>query len=176
MLRDLNLTPDTKSHKATILALLLAFLGSQPMAASADTGADSENLYTWSAQLVELDETAGTATVKSRVVGHADVGSLAELSEGDPVTIEWSGLTWASGVRGITPGTDTEADRFALPAEFVSTEMDGTYVTFRVPVPSDAVGRIRSVSPGEWVTLTSPHQPAGLEEAVVDARPYNDVA
>lgn len=174
MLSDLNLTPDTRSRRLSVLAVLSALLGTQSMAAGSDEAAADE-LYTWSAELVALDEANGTATVKSRVVNRADVGNLSELAEGDPMTIAWSGITWASGIRSITPGTEGEEDRFTLPAEFVSVEMDGMYVTFRVPVPSEAVGRIESVSPGEWVTLTSPHQPSGPAEAVVDVRPYNDV-
>ena len=159
----------------SIVAAVLALL-TCPMTANADTSGASSDSYTWSAELVALDESAGTAVVRSRTVNHANLEALAELPDGDRVTITWSGLTWGSGIRSITRGTASEADRFNLPAEFVSSEMDGQYVTFRVPVPEEALAKISSVEPGAWVTLTSPHRPAGWDEAVVDARPYNDVS
>jgi hypothetical protein len=156
------------SLAAGLAALLLAAAG-----AEADTGVDGP--YTWSAKLVSVDETAATVVVTSRIVNHADVGDLSQFAEGDRVTITWSGLNWASGIRGIARGTGAGPDRFSLPAEFVSSEMDGQYVTFRVPIPSEDVSTVSALPPGDWVTLTSPHRPSNPTEAVVDIRPYNDV-
>lgn len=169
-----NLTLDASRRWLALTAGLLA-LGTISSAASAETAGASTDSYTWSAELVSLDESAGTAVVKSRVVEHAEIDNLSDLDEGDRVTIVWSGLTWASGIRSIETGS-VENERFALPAEFVSSEMDGQYVTFRVRIPSEDLPEIRSLSEGEWVTLTSPHQPSGWEEAVADARPYSDAA
>jgi hypothetical protein len=142
--------------------------------APADTAIDGS--YTWSAELVSVDETAGTTVVTSRVVDHADIGDLSTLAAGDRVIITWSGLNWASGIRGIARGSEAESDRFSMPAEFVSSEMDGRYISVRVPIPSEDVSQISASSPGEWVTLTSPHRPSSPKEAVIDIRPYNDAS
>lgn len=174
MRRDLNLTLNTRTLMSSLATGVLASLGAHASAATAESGAASEGTYTWSAELVALNEEAGTAAVQSRVVGHADLGAIPALDEGDPIVITWSGITQAAGIRSVTAGTRAESDRFTLPAEFVSFE-DDRYLTFEVQIPSDAV-ETQSLTEGEWVTLTSPHQPSDPSEAVEDIRPYNDVA
>lgn len=158
-------------------ASLVVSLAAQPALAQTDSGAqEAPAQYTWSAMLVELDPNAETATVRSRIVSHAEIADLSAFSEGDRVTLTWSGFNWASGIRGLEPGADGPFGRFTLPVEFVSTELDGQYVNFKVPVPSGSLAEIESLPSGAWVTATSPHEPAGWDEAVADIRPYNDVA
>ena len=60
-----------------------------------------------------------------------------------------------------------------MPVEFVSMEMDNRYVNFKVPVPSGDVAKIKSLTPGTWVTVTSAHEPSDQAEAVAGIRPYN---
>jgi len=66
-------------------------------------------------------------------------------------------------------------DWLTLPVVFVSTELDGRYIRFSVPVPSDDLAKVASLSPGQWITATSPRRATRNEEAVADMRPYNDV-
>ena len=157
-----------KQH-AFIVAGLLAMAAVSP--ASANTANDT---YTWSAELVAVDETARTVTVQAFVVSDADV-DLDGLKSGDRVTVTWSGINTAAGVRRVTKGQAPEGDWLTLPAEFVSEEHDGRYIRFSVPVPSEDFAKLASLSPGQWVTATSPRHEARSEEAVVDLRPYNDV-
>jgi hypothetical protein len=41
-----------------------------------------------------------------------------------------------------------------------------------VPVPESGFAAIKTVKPGEWVTVTSRHQPSTEDDAVVSVRPY----
>lgn len=149
---------------------LLAMAAALPALA----GYAANDTYTWSAELVELDESARTVTVESRLVSNADVDFDA-LDEGDRVTLTWSGINIAAGVRRIVDGAAPEGDLLTLPIEFVSAEGDRQYVRFKVSVPSDDLAKIASLQPGSWITATSPRRAQRFEEAVSDLRPYNDV-
>jgi hypothetical protein len=59
-----------------------------------------------------------------------------------------------------------------LPAELVSTEAPNQYITIRVKVPESALPALKTVKSGEWVTVTSRHQPSTDGDAVVSVKPY----
>jgi hypothetical protein len=158
-----------KQHRF-VIAGLLAMAAAVPVTA----GSTASDIYTWSAELIAVDEPARTLTVQSRLVGDADV-DFDELDSGDRVTLTWSGINTAAGVRRIVDGAAPADDRMTLPIEFVSAEHDNQYVRFKVAVPSEDLAKLASLSPGSWITATSPRRPASYEEAVADARPYNDV-
>lgn len=153
-----------------VIAGLLAMAAVAPVTA----GTTASDTYTWSAELVALDEPAKTVTVQSRLVGDADV-DFDDFDIGDRLTLTWSGINTAAGVRRIVDGPAPADDRLTLPIEFVSAEHDGQYVRFKVAVPTEAVAKLASLAPGSWITATSPRRGARYEEAVVNARPYNDV-
>jgi hypothetical protein len=159
-----------KQHRFA-LAGLLAMAAAAPVAAD-DTAKDT---YTWSAELVALDKEARTATVQARFVSDADV-DFESLEAGDRVTLIWSGITTAAGVRRITNGAAPEDDRLTLPIEFVSTEMDNQYVRFKVPIPANDLAKVESLTPGQWITATTPYRAANWEGAVVKLRLYTDVS
>lgn len=153
-----------------VLTGLLAMAAALPAFAN-----DAANgTYTWSAELVAIDEPARTVTVESRLVSNAEV-DFGSFEAGDRLTLTWSGINTAAGVRRIVDGAAPETDTLTLPIEFVSAEHDERYVRFKVPVPSDDVTKLAALEPGQWITATSPRRPERLEEAVADARPYNDV-
>lgn len=130
--------------------------------------------YTWSAELVGVDEAAGTVTVQAPLVADAEV-ELGSLDEGDRLTLTWSGINTAAGIRRIAERTPSADERLTLPIEFVSGQHDNRYVRFKVAVPSDDLAKLAALQPGSWVTATSPRGAARFEEAVADLRPYNDV-
>ena len=162
-------SPNT-TQRPWVVAALLA-IGAMPLSAADNTAKET---YTWSAELVALDEQAGTLTVQSRLVSDAAV-DLDSLHGGDRVTLTWSGINTAAGVRRITDGAAPADDLLTLPIEFVSSELEDRYVRFKVPVPSDDLPKLKSLSPGQYVTATSPRRAARWEEAVADVRPYTDV-
>jgi hypothetical protein len=165
-----HLYPFNKQQRF-VRAGLLAMAAVAGAAAAQSTRSDS---YTWSAELVAVDEPARTVTVQAGVVGNPAI-DWNDLEGGDRVTLTWSGIETAAGVRRIVDGEAPADDRLTLPIEFVSAEHDRRYVRFKVLVPSGDVAKIASLSPGSWITATSPRRATRYEEAVAAVRPYNDV-
>lgn len=133
--------------------------------------------FSWSAELVSFDASNRTVTLKSRLDVHADVEILDELSEGDEITLTWTGISWGAGISGVSRGAASEAsERLTMPAEFVRTEMDGDYIVYRLPVPQASVGELRELEAGAWVTGTSARNAEDLDGAVNALRPYNAVS
>ncbi len=168
MKSDLRLL--AREQRSIVVAGLLALATALPATAAAN----SDETYTWSAELVAVDEGANAVTVQSRLVSDADV-DFDSLDSGDRVTLTWSGINTAAGVRRIVDGDAPADDRLTLPIEFVSAEHDNQYVRFRVAVPHEDLTKLASLAPGAWITATSPRRPESFEGAVTDARPYNDV-
>ena len=91
------------------------------------------------------------------------------------MTLWWSGSDkYADGIRRVMPysGNRKDGERFHLPVELVSTEAPNQYVTFRLKVPTAHLTTLKTITPGEWVTVTSSHRPSGDVDAVVSSRPY----
>lgn len=145
---------------------------------AAEVAANTGATYTWHAELVAFDEAAGTITVKSRLVSNADADALSDLSKGDRATLTWSGISWATDIRSIARGIDSEHDRMTLPVEFVASENSdsGRYITFEVPIPSESAPKIAMLEPGDWVTATSPLYPSGADATVAAIRAFTDVS
>ncbi|HEU4996890.1 MAG TPA: hypothetical protein VFT29_18865 [Gemmatimonadaceae bacterium] len=156
-----------------ILTIVLTISGAVPgMAQSSQPKSDT---YTWNGELESLDTTAKTMTVKSRVAYQEAISELKHFKGGDRVWIVWSGVHDSSDavrqVRRSETGHKSDGN-LVLPAELVSTEAPNQYLTFRVKVPESALAAIKTVKPGEWVTVTSRHQPSTEDDAVVSVRPY----
>jgi len=169
----------TLKDKLTVLsiaaALLLAHAIVPAPTAAAETDGKAEP-FTWSAELVSFDVSSSKVTLKSYVDTRVDRASLEALSEGDLVTIGWTGLNWGAGIAAVAKGNAAKLDTaLNMPAEFVRTEMDGQYLVYRLPVPSGAAERIRTLEPGAWVTATSPRDAKSLDAVITKIRPYNDV-
>lgn len=156
---------------AALCGGLLAFAG----AFAADEPPSPSSPYTWSAELVAFDQAASTVTVKARRVETTDRELKLELDPGERAMLTWSGISTAAGIRDIEPGETSSYDRMTLPVEYVGSELDGRYVSFKVPVPAEAAAKLSQLAPGQWVTATSPHRPQSAQDAVVSIRPYNDI-
>jgi hypothetical protein len=153
----------------------LALMGAARDSAAAgdsDAAAAADSTYTWSAELVDFDRDSNTVTVKARVVEPPEKLDLAILRAGDRAMLTWSGLSTAAGIRALERGAKSSYDRMTLPVEFVSSELEGRYVSFKVSVPSEGSEAISKLHPGEWVTATSPPRPKDASEAVRSIRPY----
>ena len=154
---------------ATVLTIGMPVLG---IAQSSQTKSDT---YTWNGELVSLDTTAKTMTVKSRVAYQEAISELKHFKAGDRVWIVWSGIHDSSDavrqVRRSETGRKIDED-LVLPAELVSTEAPNQYLTIRIKVPESGLAAIKTVKPGDWVTVTSRHRPSADDDAVVAVRPY----
>lgn len=157
-----------------VFGALVLVLASVMTGFSNETGA-AEGTYTWHSELVELDKDAGTAAFKARILSYAEIDDFASFAAGDRISLTWSGINdRADGLRAVKAEFRFVEDaRFTMPAEFVSTEHDDRYLTFRLPISAEGIEAIASLEPGEWVTLTSPHAAEHPDQVVVHARPYN---
>ena len=163
----------TRCMQIAILATVLTIGGSAlGIAQSSQTKSDT---YTWNGELVALDATAKTVTVKSRVAYQEAISELKHFKAGDRVWIVWSGIHDSSGavrqVRRSETGRKID-EHLVLPAELVSTETPNQYLTIRIKVPVSGLDAIKNVKPGQWVTVTSRHKPSTDDDAVVAVRPY----
>ena len=155
---------------ATILTI------SGPVLAGAQSTPAKSDTYTWNGELVSLDPTAMTITVKSRVAYQEAISELRHFKAGDRVWIVWSGVQDSSdAVRQIRRSETgrTIDENLVLPAELISTDAPNAYITIRVKVPESGLAAIKAAKPGEWVTVTSRQRPSSDAEAVVAVRPWS---
>jgi hypothetical protein len=163
----------TQGIQIAVLATVLTIGG--PELGNAQSSQPKGDTYTWNGELVSLDTTAKTMTVKSRVAYQEAISELKNFKAGEQVWIVWSGIHDSSdAVRQIRRSeTGRKIDEnLVLPAELVSTEAPNQYVTIRIKVPDSGVAGIKTMKPGEWVTVTSRHKPSTEDDAVVSVRPY----
>jgi len=160
----------------TFLALLTLclpiFISSRLAAQSSQPAADT---YTWSGELVSLDEGTRILTVKARVVGDQPITELPKFKAGDRILLTWSGYDkYADAINHVIryDATKKTEERFTFPADFVAFDSAHQYVTFKAPVPADSIAKIKSLKPGEWVTATSPHTKTAEAQPIVSVRPY----
>ena len=167
------------THWMQIAIVTIVLTISGPVPGIAQSSQPKNDTYTWIGELVSLDTTAKTMTVKSRIAYQEAISELTHFKGGDRVWIVWSGIHDSSdAVRQIRRSeTGRKIDEnLVLPAELVSTEAPNQYLTIRIKVPENAMTAIKTVKPGEWVTVTSRHKPTTEEEAVVSVRPYGATA
>lgn len=155
---------------ATLLSIGLASLVLFPAGARAE-----HHDYEWSATLVSFDQASETAVLQARVESYVTIEGLDEFSDGDRLILTWTGRNWAAGIRGLAADPDLTPETLSLPVEFVSTERDGRYVNFRIPVPVSAVATIAAMEPGTRITGMSPRMATDWDTAVSSLRDYNDV-
>jgi hypothetical protein len=163
------------TQRIQIAVLATVFAIGAPVLGNAQSSQAKGDTYTWNGELVSLDTTAKTITVKSRVAYQEAISELKHFKAGDRVWIVWSGIHDSSdAVRQIRRSETgrTIDENLVLPAELVSTETPDQYLTIRIKVPESGLGAIKTVKPGEWVTVTSRHRPSTDDEAVVAVRPY----
>lgn len=172
-MRISNTTP-YKVISFAAAALLTLGLASAASGATGANAADDET-YEWSAKLVSFDATTNTAVVRALVESYVDIDGLNGFSDGDRLILTWTGRHWAGGIRSLDRDPDLADSALSLPVEFVSTELGGRYVDFRIPVPESARSEIASFEPGTRVTGTSPRMATEWAKGVMSLRHYNDV-
>jgi len=159
------------------IAGVLVVLGlGMPAIARAQASSPNSGTYTWSGELVSVDATAMTMTVKARVAYQEAVSELKQFKPGESVWLVWSGAyDHPDAVRQIRHG---EANRkiqenLVLPAELVSPEAPNQYITIRLKVPESSLAAIKTVKAGDWVRVTSRQRPSTEAEAVTAVKPYS---
>jgi hypothetical protein len=161
------------THVLWFIAALVLTAGA-PATGQQSTPSGSDT-FTWIGELVSLDATTSTMTVKSRIAYQEAVSELKQFKPGEPLLVVWSGVSdHREAVRQFRrpEANRVVTDMHVTPAELASPEATHQYVTLRVKVPAAALTAIASVKPGEWVTVTSRQRPATEAEAVLSVKPY----
>lgn len=161
----------TTKLKTIGFTLAASILATGAIAATVEA---ADETYEWSAEVVRFDKSAETLTVRARIESYAPISDLSGYSEGQRLTLVWTGRSWAAGVRDVGVSPDLPEGALSLPIEFVHA--DDNYVTFRVHVPGGSVAKVAALEPGERVTGHSPRgDTPDWEAGVVSLRHYNDV-
>jgi len=146
-------------------------------ATGAESAQSAGDTFTWLGELVSVDTTARTMTVKARVAYQEALAELNQFKAGQPVWVVWSGVSdYSDAVRQFRrPEANQKiTDRLVMQAVLVSPHATNQYVTLRVKVPEASLAAIKSVKPGEWVSVTSRHHAATEVETVVGVKPYSE--
>ena len=165
-----------KNSLAFVTLCVLVFTAGRMAATPVQSTPTGSETYFWHGELVALDQTAKTITVKTMVVGSA-LDELGHFKAGDRVMLSWSGFDkYANAVNRVAryEATKKSDERFAFPAEFVSFDAAQKYVTFKAPIPAESISKLQSLKPGQWVTATSPHGKGSEAQPIVAIRGYND--
>jgi hypothetical protein len=112
------------------------------VAQSSQTQGDT---FTWNGELVSVDATAKSMTVKSRVAYQQAISELTHFKAGDHVWVMWSGNhDYSDAVRQVRRAETgrTIDDTLVLAAELVSTEAPNQYITIRLKLPESALAAI----------------------------------
>jgi len=160
--------------KGTVLVLATLCVLLLTSSLFAQSTQPTSEAFSWSGELVALNENARLMRVKSRVVGEQAPADFGRLKAGERVLLTWSGFDkYADAIREVrSAGVSKTEERFTFPVEFVSFDAGRQYVTFKVQIPESGISNLKSLKPGEWVTATSPHGPSSKSTPVVMVRPY----
>ena len=141
-----------------IAGILVMMWLAASLTGAAQSVAPKEGTYQWSGELVAIDSTASTLTVKARIAYQEVVSELKQFKAGEMVWVVWSGVhDYSDAVRQVRRATGSKIDEnLVLPAELVSPETPNQYLTIRVRVPQGTPTAIKDVKPGQWITVTSP--------------------
>jgi hypothetical protein len=168
-----------RNYLRTVIALAVVGALGTPAIGAAQSSQPNSDTYTWMAELVSADATAGAVTVKARVAYQDALSELKRFKAGERVWVLWSGVhDYSDAVRQVrSPEANGKInENLMLPAEFVSGEAPNQYVTLRVKVPEASLTAIKTVKPGEWITVTSRQRPATDADAVMAVKPYSSGA
>jgi hypothetical protein len=156
---------------AVLVVALCVGAGAMTAQSQSQTATDT---FIWHAELVSIDQADGTFTVKARMLADA-AKEVARFKVGDKVVLTWSALDkYADAIRQIAKqdANQKTTDPFMSSVELASPDVQNEYVTFKFRAPN-AVGTVRSVKPGEWVTVTTKKGSMNDAQPIVSVEPYN---
>jgi hypothetical protein len=162
--------------KRTVFSLVTIGLFLFTASLVAQTRQPTNEEFTWSAELVALDDMTRVVTVKAPTVSESAFAEFGPLKAGERITLKWSGYdksadSISSAMRSAV--VVKAGERFTFPVEFVAADATRRYITFKVQIPEHSIANLKALKPGDWVTATSP-QGAALSKTtpVVTIRPY----
>ena len=156
-----------------VLVVALCVGAGTTTAQTPSQGAASDT-FTWHGELVTVEAASGTFTVKAQMLSDAAT-EVARFNAGDRVLLTWSGVDkYAGAVRQIGKYDSSQkvTEPFALPVELASRDVQNDYVTFKFHAPATAAAAVKSVKPGEWITVNTRQRSSGDAQAIVSVEPY----
>ena len=148
-------------------------VGAGVTTAQTQSQASPSDTFTWHGELVSVEQGTGTFTVKARMLADA-AKDVARFNAGDRVVLTWSGYDkYGDAIRQIAPHDTSKkvVDAWGLPVELASRDVQNDYVTFKFRAPA-AVAAVKSVKPGEWVSVTTKKGSSGDPQAIISVEPY----
>ena len=145
----------------SLIGTLLVFSGGLASYASPQAAVPlKQRSYVWYGQLMALDETTRTATVKAYIPAHVEK-YVDQFKAGDRLVLVWDmvGKTEAQRALALWKQQDEKTSGntgYVLPIEFVSADVPAHTVTFHLRVPATAMQPLRSVKAGNWIKVTTP--------------------
>ena len=118
--------------------------------------------YVWFGELVALNESARTATIKSPIP--TNVATYVDrFKTGDRLVLVWDmiGKKQADQVLALWNYDQVKDAKggntgFVLPIEFVAADAKSHTVTFNTRVPDGAVPTLKAARPGQWIRVEAP--------------------
>ncbi len=134
----------------------------------------TSEVFSWNGELVALDANMRVLTVKAPVVGEQTPAAFQRLKRGESVMLTWSGYDkYADAIRDVRSSLVNKSDElFTFPAEFASFDAERRYATFKIQIPENSIGNLKTLKPGEWITAMSPHGALAKSTPVTMVRPY----
>jgi hypothetical protein len=128
--------------------------------------APDNRTYVWHGELVSLDPSTRTMTVKARIKD-AVAGYVSQFKAGEKIMVIWDLLGTLEGDTvlyvakyDVMKGSKVDTG-YILPAEFMSADTGTKTLTFKVQASDSVMQGLKSVQPGQWVKVTTPmNQPA----------------
>ena len=159
-----------------LIAVLVVALcvGAGTTTAQTPSAAAANDTFIWHGELVSAEAGTGTFTIKARMLSDA-AKEVARYNVGDRVLLTWSGVDrYAGAVRQISKFDASKkiTDTFAFPVELVSRDVQNDYATIRFRASATAVDAVKTVKPGEWVTVTMRQRSSGDVQGIVSVEPY----
>jgi len=88
-----------RNHLPSIMGVLWLAMS---LIGAAQSGAPNGDTYQWSGELVAVDSTASTLTVKSRIAYQEAVSEVKQFKPGEKVWTVWSGIhDYSDAVRQV---------------------------------------------------------------------------
>jgi len=156
-----------------VLVVALCVGAGVTTAQTTQTQGPVNDTFLWHGELVAVDSGSGTFTVKAHMLSDA-AKEVARFNAGDRVLLTWSGVDkYAGAVRLIAKHEANQKvnDPFAFPVELASRDVQNDYVTIKFRAPAAAVAAVKTVKPGEWITVTM-RQRSSDAQGIVSIEPY----
>ena len=162
---------EEKRRPVSVVLPLLLLVATIPL-----TGQSNQRAFTWFGELVSVDRSAGTLTVRAPFVPHV-ARYIDSFVPGDPIVAVWTQLDGEADAVLYVERREimTTTGGYIVHAELVGVDLATRTITFTVPTGTTVMQTLASAAPGTPIKLESPmRQTEAVTEiasVTLDARP-----